>query len=319
MIAPSACLLFPDAVQRNGHLAELLQAAEATPTVRTVFSPHEVPPGQGYKTRLVEVYGISTGIADARLCHPCVPLHPIWLANELAMYLDRENPRLAALTYLPREEALRFHALDGDRIVRHYGYSIGNIGDIVEQLHVDPETKRAIVSFQEPAWRGVDATESPCAIATQYLLRDGRLWTISGFRSHDFFAGGRMDPIRIGLVQQAIARILEVECGPLIIQDGSLHYYPDRKHGALADEIYRGQEMGMRGTVTPCDPRAIQIAPSLDFFTDCPPARVLDALGLFVDAFRTRFVPPVLRRYARSLARLVDLANARANGSKVWA
>jgi hypothetical protein len=309
--------LFADAVQRNGALASLLLAA--TQTLRTLYSAHEVPPGQEYKTVLAEVYGVSSGIADARECYPCVPLHPVWLANELAMYLDRNDPNLAALAYLPREQCLRFHALGGDRIARHYGYTRWDIEDIVGMLRTDPETKRCLVSFQRPEWLKEPAAESPCAIATQYLLRDGRLWTISSYRSHDFFAGGRMDPIRISLVQQAVAKILGVEVGPLVIQEGSLHYYVNRSHTPLSDELERAKQMREWGVVHDLTGRRTKITPAMDFFATCPPESVLRVLENFVCAFRARQqLGPFLKRNAPLLADLVERAVARAKGERVW-
>lgn len=312
--------LFRTAVERNGALAEQMLAA--TLTHRAVFSTHEIPPGQEYKQDLVEIYGVSTGIADARECHPCVSLHPVWLANELAMYLSRDDPKLAALAYLPREECLRFHALDGDNVVRHYGYTVADIYHIADRLERDPESKRMLFVFQRPEWLTQDASETPCAIATQYLLRDNKLWTISGYRSHDFFAGCRMDPIRISLVQQAVAKVLyahdsRITVGPLIIQEGSLHYYPNRKHRPLQDEIDRAVDMGKWGVVFNEGPT---IAATLDFFEHCPPYEVVPVLQDFIECFR-RVRPPTARllKFSPPLARILNLAIDRYHGLRCWA
>jgi len=270
------------AINRNAELAQILRHGYR---LSRPIGSNEVPATQEYKAEIVEVLGHVGTLIDCRNVNAARPLHPIWLANELATYIRIEHDIPSILYWLPEKDIRRFHALDKhSQYVRPYGYSLRRIGDIVEMLAAEPASKRAVVSFQDYGYTAT-ALETPCALSTQYLIRDGRLWTINTYRSHDFFAGVQTDPYRISLIQQAIARILGVRPGPMVMQEGSLHYYPNRKHTPLESFL----------TCNGCQQ-------PWNVFSETEPNKVALQLGEFYDAFAAGPSPKEAGRYISNQA-----------------
>lgn len=224
--------LFRCVDDRLAYLAGLLSVPK--PYTRKIFSANEVPIGQEFKQSLVEVIGECSGIRSCVDAYPqTVNINPIWMCQEIAQFMDARDPKALILAWLPEDKVRRFHNLDADgRIENHYGYVPETFARVVRMLCADPESKRAVVPFYTTLQE--TAGEVPCALTTQYLLRDDRLWTVNAYRSHDYFAGVRTDAIRISVAQQYIAWMLSAEPGPMVFQEGSLHYYPGRKHAPLA-------------------------------------------------------------------------------------
>ena len=223
--------LYTDANERFRALAGRLER-EGRPVVMSTDA--EAPAGQTYKRCYVEVLGEVSGLRDAR---DCLPLGQrgvswTWLGCEVAAYLDPRAP-LPILAWKSRATVERFHRLRPDGRLRiPYGVPLEAIWRLAGELRRAPESRRVVVSFQR---RGAYATadETPCALTSQFLLREGRLWSINTYRSHDLFAGVRTDTARCSVVQQALAALLGVEPGPLVFEEGSLHYYPGRRHAPL--------------------------------------------------------------------------------------
>ena len=232
-------MLYHCADERNAMLARRLLEPDFR-YHREVASANEIPAEQGYKTDLDEVLGVASGVSDCRRVWPSSHLHPVWVANEIATFARVEAGQPAITKWLPYDQVLKFHHLtDEGYLVRPYGFWPGLYQVIIDHLRADPESKRCVFTFQEPDFIR-PAPETPCALTMQFLLRSGRLWTINTYRSHDFFAGNITDPIRASVVQQAIAYELGVKPGPIIFQDGSLHYYPLRKHRPLLEVSSQG-------------------------------------------------------------------------------
>ncbi len=204
--------------------------------------------GHAYKTELVEVFGSGGTITDARCMwpvNPAVKVSPLYLANEVSLYVTG-SPYPPIWKWWPWERVRDYYAFK-DRIQRPYGYfatapedaliHLSPMLGLIELLADHPSTKRAVVSFYPPEFIEPSG-DTPCTIATQYRIRGDLLETLTLFRSHDFYGGFRTDPLRISFVQQFVAAVLRrrgltVETGALHQVDGSVHYYPQKKHGDL--------------------------------------------------------------------------------------
>ncbi len=116
--------------------------------------------------------------------------------------------------------------------VLNWGYSYGQrffeydginqVSNIVEKLKNNPESKSATIPLMSP--RG-DIHHSPCIVAIDFKIRNGKLVSTAFFRSQD--AGKKLyaDIICLGEIAKRIADEVGVAVGPLNILIVSLHVY----------------------------------------------------------------------------------------------
>ena len=232
---------FHCADSRNSAIAEQLKLAK--PTSRTAFTANEVPDTQAYKKVCVELYGRTDWVEQSRNCWPRQRLSATWLLNEVLCYVyDLERPPITR--WLGEGEVARYHALTPDgRLVRHYGLGRERVEELVRVLAADPDSKRAVLSFWDRDYV-TPAAETPCALSSQFLLRDGYLMSINTYRSHDFFAGVRTDAVRCAVAQQMLGVLLGADGwhAPIAFAEGSIHYYPAKNTPASVFKVAEWRE-----------------------------------------------------------------------------
>jgi Thymidylate synthase len=200
--------------------------------------------GHAYKEELVEMFGSGYVVSDARMMrprNPAAPVSPLFLANEIYTFTTGVA-RPPLLNWWPWERIRDYYASEAG-YERPYGYGAfvdrpSRLEQVVELLRSHPTTKRAVVTFQARHYLEPSA-DTPCPIATQYRIVEGSLCTVTSYRSHDYFGGYRTDPLRVSFLQQFVAAALgtmdcDVTVGSLAQFDGSLHYYPRKRHGDLS-------------------------------------------------------------------------------------
>jgi thymidylate synthase len=117
----------------------------------------------------------------------------------------------------------------------HGGYGprlFGNGADsqvhnIIKLLRENPTTRRAVIQLfdrddlvAQPRYRDV-----PCTCTIQFLLRDGLLNVVVNMRSNDVYIGLPHDIFAFTMLQEIIARELDIEVGRYIHMVASLHLY----------------------------------------------------------------------------------------------
>lgn len=95
-----------------------------------------------------------------------------------------------------------------------------------QALKTDPYTRRAVINlWDEDTDMLTGYKDRPCTTQLQFLIRNGRLHLFATMRSNDVWTGTCYDPWQFGQVQQAMAHVLNVECGPYHHRAVSMHMY----------------------------------------------------------------------------------------------
>lgn len=100
---------------------------------------------------------------------------------------------------------------------------------VVEELKSHPYSRRAIMIYTRPTmWIDYNlfgCSDFMCTNAVQYLIRDGKLNAVVQMRSNDAIFGYKNDYAWQRYVLESLARDLDVECGNIYWNAGSLHVY----------------------------------------------------------------------------------------------
>lgn len=113
------------------------------------------------------------------------------------------------------------------------GHFIDQIGEVLDQIRHNPESRRILVS----AWNPGDVPKQalpPCHFAFQlYCHTDGRLSLQMHMRSTDIFLGLPFNIASYGLLLHMLAAVTDRTVGDLIITFGDLHLYSNHLEQAL--------------------------------------------------------------------------------------
>lgn len=100
------------------------------------------------------------------------------------------------------------------------------IEHIVELLKRDPDSKRAVIQiFESDELCDTESIDVSCTLALQFLLRNNRLYCIAYMRANDMYIGNASDVFSFTMIQEYIARLLNVEIGTYYHIVGSSHIY----------------------------------------------------------------------------------------------
>lgn len=99
-------------------------------------------------------------------------------------------------------------------------------------LKEDSDTRRAVMYFNSPLHTTDHslAKDMACTTTYQFLLRDGLLHSHVSMRSSDIVYGLPMDLVMFGMMNQYMARLLQVENGIVTLSAGSSHLYESTQH-----------------------------------------------------------------------------------------
>jgi len=106
---------------------------------------------------------------------------------------------------------------------------------IVEVLRADPQSRRAVLNFQERTEDLVNEKDVPCASTMQFFVRNSRLHAIASMRSNDAIWGLPYDVFLFTMFQELLASELGLPLGTYTHTVGSLHLY--ERHFDLARRI----------------------------------------------------------------------------------
>lgn len=169
--------------------------------------------------------------------------------GELLWYLSRSN-NLDFITYYIKK--YNDETEDGKTIFGGYGprlfdlRGIDQINNILRLLMEKPTTRKAVIQLFNAEDLVGKHPEIPCTCTLQFLLRDNRLHMFTTMRSNDAFVGLPHDIFAFTMIQEIIARSLDVELGEYNHAVGSLHLYEKDRNGA---EEY--QNVGFHSTKFP--------------------------------------------------------------------
>lgn len=158
--------------------------------------------------------------------------------GELLWYLSKKD-NLSFIRYYisaydnESEDGNSIYGAYGPRLFnwrkRKYWYlfnkSINQVDNIICLLRERPSSRRAVIQLFDGLDLCKHHREIPCTCTLQFLLRDGRLNLNVNMRSNDAFIGLPHDVFAFTMLQEIIAKTLNVEVGSYYHVVGSLHLY----------------------------------------------------------------------------------------------
>jgi thymidylate synthase len=138
------------------------------------------------------------------------------------------------------------HSNDGETIHGAYGPRIfgqnesAQFRNVAQLLKAHPDSRRAVIQiFAASDLRDAEDKDKryrdvPCTCTLQAILRKGRLNLIVHMRSNDAYLGFPHDVFVFTMLQEMLARTLEVDVGFYQHMVGHLHLYKKHRESAMA-------------------------------------------------------------------------------------
>lgn len=160
--------------------------------------------------------------------------------GELLWYLDGSKDLEFISYYIPLYED---DSEDDETIYGGYGPRFFNtrgnnqIDNIINLLKKKDTTRRAVIQLFDASDLAVPHKDIPCTCTLQFLIRDKRLHMFTNMRSNDVYFGLPHDIFSFTMLQEIIARTLNVKLGKYKHFVGSLHLYT--KHVKNAEQFLK--------------------------------------------------------------------------------
>lgn len=153
-----------------------------------------------------------------------MPMRYAW--GELIWYLSGSN-RLKDIQHF--SDVWKNLTDDGETLNSAYGYRIFEKFGFNQWLHIkelltkDPNSRQAVIHIKDASNK--PTKDTPCTIALQYHIREGKLHATTYMRSNDIWTGFPYDVFAFTSLQILLAMELGVEIGEYTHIAGSLHLY----------------------------------------------------------------------------------------------
>lgn len=120
---------------------------------------------------------------------------------------------------------------------------VDQLGYVVDTLELDYDSRQAVINIWRE--RPGKSKDIPCTLSMQFLIRNGKLHSVTTMRSQDIVLGFTYDVFTFSMVAMSVKLLLKergihVELGDLIVNAGSLHVY--EKHYEEAKEWVKSFE-----------------------------------------------------------------------------
>ena len=177
--------------------------------------------------------------------------------GELLWYLSGTCETSFISYYIGRYEYL---SDDGNTIHGGYGPRILGLGTdnqvqrVIDILRQRPGSRQAVIQIFNAADTIKKYKDIPCTCTMQFFVRGNMLHMMTHMRSNDAFLGLPHDVFAFTMLQEIIARSLQLELGSYKHSVGSLHLYDEHREDA-EDFLSEGwqQEVAMP-SMPQCDP-----------------------------------------------------------------
>lgn len=230
---------------QEAYLATLRSLAASGATSSGVSDPTSVGSGFGASPRATrEILADAFTIEDPRERLVRIPARRLstrfLVANTVwTIAGGHEAGMIAAYNARARDFARDrsyFEASFGARL-----FSPGNqLRHVERRLRADPESRRGTAVIYAPEDTLTDRLDVPCALALQFLIREGRLHAIAIMRSQSAAMVMPYDVFLFTMLQEILAVRLGIPLGHYIHTAGSMHYYQEEEdliQKILADGI----------------------------------------------------------------------------------
>ncbi|HLH06604.1 MAG TPA: thymidylate synthase [Terriglobales bacterium] len=154
--------------------------------------------------------------------------------GELCWYLAGTNS-LAFIEYYAKEYA---KYADGDVVYGGYGPRIfgaaqnNQVHRVLSLLREHSVTRQAVIQIFDRVDLLEEHKDVPCTCTLQFAIRDECLHLLTNMRSNDWFLGLPHDVFAFTMLQEMLARALDIELGTYKHCVGSLHLYEVNEQAA---------------------------------------------------------------------------------------
>lgn len=194
--------------------------------------------GHDYKKELYEKTFVHAKIRDSTkvvVNNTLFKTSPFMVLDEIMTQYFNFNPPFMA-RYRNREDLEKYYTLSIlGRVEYTYGARFNEFNQLERLISLFKdrlETKRAVISIYTPYDTDSNRTDVPCTLMYNFLVRNNVLNAFVSYRSHDLFAGFRIDYVFLSFIMQYLIAILRAEIGvdlkvgSISTFDTSLHFYP---------------------------------------------------------------------------------------------
>lgn len=179
-----------------------------------------------------EVLGVLLELTDprARLSRSETRGKPYSCLGELLWYLSRDNRLDFIENYISQykddsDDGETVYGGYGRRMFNHHG--IDQIKNICSVLSAKPTSRRAVVQLFDAEDLAEQHKEIPCTCTLQFVIRSKRLHLAVTMRSNDAYKGLPHDVFCFTMLQEIVARTLNVGLGRYRHFAMSMHLYED--------------------------------------------------------------------------------------------
>lgn len=169
--------------------------------------------------------------------------------GELCWYLSGTNDTNFIAYYLPRrqddDEDGRIHGGYGPRLFG--GTGPNQVQYVIDLLRGSPDSRKAVVQIFDQSDVAQPHRDVPCTSTLQFLVRNDELRMIVNMRSNDAYLGLPHDIFAFTMLQEMVARDLDLGLGAYVHHAASLHVYTadtDRAQ-AFLNEGFQSTEPSM--------------------------------------------------------------------------
>lgn len=117
----------------------------------------------------------------------------------------------------------------GPRIFKLDGQH-NQLSNVIKLISKNPDTRKAVIQIFDGSYIIIKHKDVPCTCTLQFLLRDKKLNMVTYMRSNDAYWGLPHDVFAFTMLQEIVARSLNVELGEYFHSIGSLHLYSNSEH-----------------------------------------------------------------------------------------
>ena len=200
-------------------------------------------PNVGTRGPNKEIIGVGLRIAHprARLSRSANRGLAFSALGEFLWYLTKSDDVAFITAYISAyedeiDETGAINGAYGPRIYTRHG--LNQIEAVIKLLERKPNTRRAVIQIYAAKDLETD-NEVPCTTSLQFFIRDGRLHLMASLRSNDAYLGLPHDVFCFTMLQEMIARRLNVDVGEYLQMVGSFHLY-DKHEKRAANYIKEG-------------------------------------------------------------------------------
>lgn len=194
--------------------------------------------GHDYKKDLYERTFVHAKILDGRSVisnNELFKTSPFMVLDEILTQYFNYNPPFMA-RYRNRDDLTKYYTLSMlERVEYTYGARFNEFNQFEHLIALFKdrlESKRGVISIYTPYDTDSNRTDVPCTLMYNFLIRHNTLHAFVAYRSHDLFAGFRIDYVFLSFIMQYLVAILrselhiDLKVGSISTFDTSLHFYP---------------------------------------------------------------------------------------------